>query len=183
MTFRLIDDVFLVGNPSVDLFFSDCYPEFLTRNDTTLPDGSVNFLGMHIKTTASSGLVVDVFDKKKEFPFKVVRYPHLDSEIPSSIPYGVFTGQLHRFRRICSFYTCFVRNACEVALILGRQKSSFGRLKLTFSTFCRKWLHRSRWGVRVSSLVCFFNDNLQLNWTGPSASVDTAQPLTPELDV
>ena len=43
MTFRLIDDVLLVGKPLADKFFSSCYPSFLTLNETTLEDGSVTF--------------------------------------------------------------------------------------------------------------------------------------------
>ena len=102
MTFRLIDDVLSLGNPFHDNFFKTCYPSFLTLNDTTLEDGSVNFLGMHVSDIHTSSLSVSVYDKRKDFPFKVVRYPHLDSAIPSSIAYGVFTGQLHRFKLISS---------------------------------------------------------------------------------
>jgi hypothetical protein len=178
MTFRLIDDVLSIGNPFAEAFFTNCYPPSLTLNETTLADGSVNFLGMHFKDTGDLKLAVDVYDKRKDFPFKVVRYPHLDSAIPSSIPYGVFVGQLHRFKRICSSYTCFVRNACDVANTLGRQKSCFRRLKRTFSSFCRHWLSRSRWGVKVSSLICFFNDNLQLCWMGPTTRDLTRLPRT-----
>ena len=129
MTFRLIDDILVLGNPFHDVFFQSCYPSFLTLNDATLEDGSVNFLGMHFKDTGSTSLSVDVYDKRRDFPFHVIRFPHLDSEIPVSIAYGVFVGQLHRFKLICSTYTAFVRNSCEVANTLGSQKSSFRRLQ------------------------------------------------------
>ena len=158
-------------NPLADQFFSSCYPSFLTLNETTLEDGSVNFLGMHLKDTGSPTLTVDVFDKRKDFPFKVVRYPHLDSAIPSSLAYGVFIGQLHRFTRICSTPLAFIRNAFDVASTLGHQKASLLRLKETFSSFCRQKIRRSRWNVSVSALVCFFKDKLLTQDTGPTESI------------
>ena len=123
---------------------------------------------MHLKDTGSPTLTVDVFDKRKDFPFKVARYPHLDSAIPSSIAYGVFIGQLHRFTRICSTPLAFIRNAFDVASTLGHQKASLLRLKETFSSFCRQTIRRSRWNVSVSSLICFFKDKLLTQDTGPT---------------
>ena len=67
MTFRLIDDVLSLGNPFHDNFFKTCYPSFLTLNDTTLEDGSVNFLGMHVSDIHTSSLSVSVYDKRKDF--------------------------------------------------------------------------------------------------------------------
>ena len=158
MTFRLIDDVLTVNNPFRADFFQNCYPDFLTLNDTSLDDGSVNFLGMHISATPS--VVIDVYDKKKDFPFQVVRYPHLDSAIPNSLPYGVFTGQLHRFMRICSLPGAFVRNSCEVALRLAAQKSSISRLRRVFCAFTHTNVSRSRWNVTASVLNHLFDDSL-----------------------
>ena len=165
MTFRLIDDVLSVGSTCHDEFFNSCYPTFLTLNDTTLEDGSVNFLGMHIKETGVS-LSLDVYDKRKDFPFQVVRYPHLDSAIPSSIAYGVFIGQLHRFKLICSAMTSFVRNACNVALTLVRQSSSLPRLRNSFETFCRRKVTRTRWNIKVKELIYLFHDFMEMHLRG-----------------
>ena len=40
------------------------------------------------------------------------------SVIPTSIPYGVLTGQLYRFHRICSHWTDFVNDSRKVVKIL-----------------------------------------------------------------
>ena len=119
---------------------------------------------MHVSDIHTSSLSVSVYDKRKDFPFKVVRYPHLDSAIPSSIAYGVFTGQLHRFKLISSSFKIFVENACDVAVTLGRQRASFTRLQKTFASFCRERLFKTRWGVKIRSLIRFFNDCLEMKW-------------------
>ena len=99
LTFRLIDDVFAVDSPDF-LTLSSCYPDFLTLESTTLPDKTVNFLGMHLSFSLVGQLCIEVYNKRKDFPFKVVRYPTLMSAIPENQPFGVFTGLLYRFYRI-----------------------------------------------------------------------------------
>ena len=47
---------------------------------------------MEIKDLDSGKLDVDVYDKRQDFPFPVIRYPHMVSLIPTYIPYGVFLG-------------------------------------------------------------------------------------------
>ena len=95
MTFRLIDDVLSVDNPSVHLYIDlphkegsevgGIYPAELTLNNTSVSENLVQFLGMELKYTGDV-LTLDVYDKKKAFPFTVIRYPHLDSLIPVNIP-------------------------------------------------------------------------------------------------
>ena len=75
-------------------------------------------MGMNIKTTSDNEIRLSVYDKRKDFPFSVVRYPMLKSEIPTNIPYGVFTGLLHRFFKICSEKTNFVDQALTLASTL-----------------------------------------------------------------
>ena len=80
-----------------------------------------------------NSLELDIFDKKNEFPFQVIRYPHLDSAIPRSIPYGVFTGLLYRRYRICTRKPTFLLRSVELATILMDKRCSKGRLCSLFS--------------------------------------------------
>ena len=47
------------------------YPEDLTLNDTSLED-CVQFSGMELRYIGNS-LEMEVFDKRKDFPFSVIR--------------------------------------------------------------------------------------------------------------
>jgi hypothetical protein len=100
-------------------------------------------------------LCLSVFDKRREFPFKVCRYPHRGSLIPMYIAYAVFTGLLHRYYRICTEFDSFCWNASllartlvEQGWVLSRMKSIFRRFvqtrlglkwKLTLSEMCRRF--------------------------------------------
>jgi len=134
ITFRLIDDVQSVDNPNYESLIQ-CYPQFLQLNDTTLETGGTNFLGMNITQNQDHKIMVRVHDKRKEFPFKVVRYPHLDSEIPSDLPYGVFTGLTHRHDRICTEREDFVRESADLAATLLRQGAIKSRLIKSFASY------------------------------------------------
>ena len=122
MTFRLIDDVLSLDNlpwrdyvtrPAVGAEDSDgdtlggVYPASLQLNETSVSTHEVHFVGVSIKDVRGA-LVLDVFDKRKSFPFRVVRYPTLASTIPTHMPNGVLTGQLVRYYTICSCRKAFV---------------------------------------------------------------------------
>jgi hypothetical protein len=163
-SYRFIDDTLSVHNPNwreYVRFTADeggIYPRELTLNDTTISSDCVHFLGMEI-VARNGKLVVDVFDKRKEFPFAVRRYPHMCSLIPRSIPYGVFTGQLYRFSRICSHAHAFVRNALFVAQTLCAQGCSKHVLRLKFHAFASAHAV-DRWNMSVRALCGLFNRGL-----------------------
>jgi hypothetical protein len=41
-----------------------------------------------------------LYDKRKDYSFKVISYPFLDGSIPKNLSYGVFTSQLIRLAKI-----------------------------------------------------------------------------------
>ena len=159
-TFRLIDDILSIDNPSFkdhvaspapdDLAGDEVggiYPRQLSLNETTISCREVHFLGMEVKDIGGQ-LVLDLFDKRREFTFKVIRYPHMDSVIPTNIPYGVFIGLLFRRYRICSRLDSFVNQACDVATTLVKQGCAKKRLNRLFGTFLLK-LSPLRWKTPI----------------------------------
>jgi hypothetical protein len=112
-SFRFIDDLMftLAHDLTNRLYISDThiglYPKHILRLDETTVSQRgdvgdvVNYLGMRIENVKHK-FEVSVFDKRKEFGFPVVMYPHLFSNIPHSQAFGVFIGQVARFHRICS---------------------------------------------------------------------------------
>jgi len=156
MSFRLIDDLLSADNPylreaiGVSAEDGGLYPRALTLNETSISAEEVNFLGMKIRSSGNS-FRVDVFDKRAEFPFTVIRYPHTDSVIPPNIPYGVFIGQLHRYYRICSDMTDFLRNSLVLASTLRRQGCSAKKLAKCFHAFVTS-RPRLRWKTTAADI-------------------------------
>ena len=110
-------------------------------------------------TTTTTTTTTDVYDKKKAFPFTVIRYPHLDSLIPVNIPYGVFTGLTYRRYRICSHKEAFLRNVIELAMTLLSKGCSKRRLISLFYDFLRR-RHPLRWNCSVHSVLRQFSKGL-----------------------
>jgi hypothetical protein len=164
MTFRLIDDVLSVDNRKMQQCTDDCaeeggmYPRALRLNNTSISRSEVQFLGMRLRS-AKNGLQLTVFDKRAEFPFAVRRYPNMRSLIPAYIPYGVFTGQLHRYYRICTEPEEFVTHSALLAHTLFSQGCAMRRLRKTFHAFVASRI-RIRWYISVPALCSGFQAKL-----------------------
>ena len=154
-TFRLIDDVLTLDNPNLLPALSKTYeeggmyPEALKLEQTSTSSKAVDFLGMRIETEGKR-LTLSVYDKRKDFPFKVKRYPVMASLIPRYIPYGVFQGQLHRGYRICTKAADFLSYAVEVATILRDNGCANNKLKRGFKSFVATFVKKYP-GQRVIS--------------------------------
>lgn len=141
-TFRYIDDLLSADNRHWKEAISKpaeeggLYPRALQLNNTSLDEMTALFLGMEIVALCNT-FRIQVYDKRKSFPFHVVRYPHMDSLIPRNIPYGVFLGQLHRGYRICTEATGFVQFASDVASRLLNNGCKQDRLLAIFRGFLK----------------------------------------------
>ena len=102
-----------------------------------------------------SGLHIKVYDKRKDFPFQVVRFPNLLSAIPQHQPYGVFIGLLHRFYRICNRPKDFLISSVEVAWTLDIQGCNYMKLFKVFSSFL-SGKGKLRWRINILNLTNMF---------------------------
>ena len=122
---------------------------------------------MSITSTPNNDLELDIFDKRAEFArfFPIVRYPNTHSLIPTSIVYGVFTGQLHRFHRVCSHVATFMSNSVRVAHVLMKQGAKLQRLIAKFSEFVhgRDWRWLKPHTAEYQIIAKFKNDVGELN--------------------
>ena len=98
---------------------------------------------------------LDVYDKRDAFTFAVNRYPHMLSLIPSSIPYVVFVGLVHRYYRICSTQQSFVRQCANLARILVKQGCAMKRLRSRLFQFLDK-RPRAKWNNASKQLFYLF---------------------------
>ena len=131
----------------------------LTLNETSVSDRKVHFVGMTISRSKSGSLELDIFDKRAEFSFKEIRYPHMDSEIPKSIPMGVFTGGLHRLYFIINNPGFFLKRSLELASLLEEKRVSRRQLWKLFRRFL-DLQQPLRWSRRLASLCRLFTRRL-----------------------
>ena len=94
-TFRYIDNLFSVNNDSFEEYISSIYPSELELKDTTMASNEVCHLDTRIKQgDDSTSYHISVYDKRDDFDFRIVNFPHMDSNIPANPAYGVYISQL-----------------------------------------------------------------------------------------
>ena len=83
--------------------------------------------------TRSTPYHISVYDKRDDFDFRIVNFPHMDSNIPANPAYGIYISQLVRYARICTSKADFLHRLRQVSSRLHRQgfKSAFLLRSLT----------------------------------------------------
>ena len=133
-TSRYLDDIFNIDNTYFDQMRSSIYPKELTLNKANNSDISAAFLDLDL--SINSGIVSSkIYDKRDDFDFKIVNYPHLDGDVPRATSYGVYISQLIRFARACSSVEDFSNRNRVITEKLLKQGYRYDKLRKTFSKF------------------------------------------------
>ena len=102
-TFRYIDDLLSVNDENFGNYISDIYPSDLELKDTTLTSNEMCYLDTRIKNgDSNTPFHLSVYNKRDDFSFRIVNFPHMDSNIPANPAYVVYISQLVRYVRICT---------------------------------------------------------------------------------
>ena len=133
-TSRYLDDIFNVDNPFFESMIPAIYPKELKLNKANNSDSYAAFLDLDL--TISNGVIsTKIYDKRDDFDFNIVNFPHLDGDVPRAPSYGVYISQLIRFARACSSIEDFnIRNRSLTEKLL-KQGYRYHKLRKTFSKF------------------------------------------------
>lgn len=137
-TFRYIDDLLTLNNPCFKEKISDIYPPQLKLKRTTEAVDRLSYLDMEL-SMKDRKFSTAVYDKRDAFSFKIVNFPHLDSNIPTKPAYGVYISQLVRIGRICDSYHSFHTRHHHLTTRLIRQGFHYDKLVFNFKKFCRRY--------------------------------------------
>ena len=117
-------------NKLENIICNDIYPQELHIVKTNSNSQCCTFLDLDI-LIANKQFNTKLYDKRRDFKFNVVSFPHLKSNILKSNPtYGTFIGELHRLCKSCSSLNYFIQ---EVKLLIK---------KLDNQKFLRELLHK-----------------------------------------
>ena len=107
-TFRLIDDITVINSNGVFAsHIKDIYPESLNLNKENSDDSRANVLDLNI-VIHEGKFKVNLYDKRDDFPFKIVQFSDSSSNISRNTILGVFKSQVLRYARICSEFQDFL---------------------------------------------------------------------------
>ena len=113
------------------------YPKELQLNKSNSCDTAAAFLDLDL--SIDNGVITSkIYDKRDDFNFPIVNYPHLDGDVPKSTSYGVYISQLIRFARACSNVEDFNQRNLLISEKLLKQGYRYHKLRSTFSKFYRR---------------------------------------------
>ena len=119
-TFRYIDDLLTLNNPTFEQEISNIYPRQLELKRITETDSRLSYLDLEVNIS-DRWFTTAIFDKQEYvFSFQIVNFPHIDSNIPSKPAYG-FISQLVRIGRICDSYESFFTRHHQLTCRLVKQ--------------------------------------------------------------
>ena len=109
---RYIDDLFVGNFPSFREHIYKIYPRDLEIKPESNNPLEVAFLDLKINLN-NSQINFSIYDKRDDFNFPIVNFPHMDSCIPKKSALGVFHSQLIRYMRLNSNFLGF-RERCKL---------------------------------------------------------------------
>jgi hypothetical protein len=161
-TDRYMDDVLFVDNPCLDRYlylkppgtargldvgFYD--PDRVKLNETTLPaeDGAVShvhYLDLDITAKSDGRVLVDIWDKRRELPFHVIRFPDVRTVLSSTCRFNILT----------TLGIAYVRRVRSTATWLSRVAEQ-ARYMIDDKHYCDKRVQQSakRVTARVASVL------------------------------
>ena len=84
-TFRYIDDLFSINTVDFGNYISAMYPSQLELKDTSTSSTKVCYLDTTIKTGDITPFRISTYDKRDDFAFGIVNFPHMGSNIPACL--------------------------------------------------------------------------------------------------
>ena len=87
------------------------------------------------KRAVQTHLRISIYDKRDDFTFRIVNFPHMDSNIPANLAYGVYISQLVSYARICTSKVDFMNRLRGLSLRLRQQGFEANLLQKSFHKF------------------------------------------------
>ena len=135
-TFRYFNDLFSINNVDLGNNISAVYPSELQLTATSTSSTEVCYIGTNIKTgSTNTPFRISIYDKRDDFTFRIVNFPHMDSNIPTNPAYDVYISQLVRYARIRSSKVDFMNRLRRLSLRLRQQGFVTNLLQKSFNKF------------------------------------------------
>lgn len=149
-TSRYLDDVLNMDNEYFAAMVDTIYPRELTLKKANNSDNEASFLDLNLSID-NNMIQTKIYDKRDDFNFDIVNFPHLDGDVPRATSYGVYISQLIRFARACSNVEDFNERNLYITKRLLQQGYRYFKLRKYFTKFY----------YRNTDLVLKYNSNLK----------------------
>ena len=118
--YRYMDDLLVIHNQSeseVDEQLTEVYRNTLQLKKTHITELSSNYLDLTINII-NDKITTALYNKTDDFNFKVIRFPHSDSNISTNNKASVIYTETLRIANTCACFDMFIRRISDMARML-----------------------------------------------------------------
>ena len=144
---RYRDDCTTLNCPNFIDIAREIYPQSLSLTQENEDPSKANVLDMEV-SIANSICTTKVYCKTDHFPFEVISFPFLESNIDNGLCYRVFYSQVIRFQRLCSNRCDFETRTRHLGIVLKGRGYIISRLEKEFCKAVRKYISEfQKWSL------------------------------------
>ena len=154
--FRYQDDCLAINDSGVfSNHFIHIYPPELNLKNTNISTAKCTFLDLTLSVFRGKFLYKS-YDKRNDFNFEVVKFPHLHGKIPRKPSYAVFTSQVLRFCDVNCLTKNFCRDVQNMVQVFVKQGFKKSNLSGHYKMFCEKYYYKwSKFGSDIVNIIKF----------------------------
>ena len=127
-TMRYIDDILTLNSTLMNEVYENIYDKSLPLTFDNTSNGQGHYLDLLIDRNTGQ---LDLYDKRNDFNFKVIRFTHASSNCPRSTGLNTFYSQIVRISRICNDRPSFERHLKDLIAIMTNNSYSTAELRRT----------------------------------------------------
>ena len=136
--FRFIDDLIAINDGHEFLnSYHEIYPQELVLKKENVSDLEATFLDLHLQIE-NEKISTKLYDKRNNYNFHIVRFPHKSSNIPSKMFYSTIGAEILRICRTTTEFQNFVSATTSIISRMFKQ----GAEKIGLSNVINKMLCR-----------------------------------------
>ena len=135
---RYIDDLLSFNDMGyMELVYTDIYPKEMVLNKTNTTSISADYLDVHIEIV-NDKFVTSLYDKGRDYKFKVISLPHMTSNDPIWPTYGVFISRIHSFYLANNKVEGFYSEVKNLTAKLVKQEYLMSKMKYHLAKYFTK---------------------------------------------
>ena len=128
----------------------EMYPPSLSLTQENDDPSRANVLDMEV-SISDNQCKTKIFCKTDHFPFDVISFPFLESNIDAGLCYRVFYSQIIRFQRLCSDISDFEQRTKHLGLTLKNRGYKLTHLERQFCKAINKYVREfQKWAIPLN---------------------------------
>ena len=152
--FRFIDDLLAINDQGeFGKSFLEIYPPELVLNKENISDLKTTFLDLLIEILGDQFLY-RLYDKRDAFPFHIVRFPFLCSNLPSKMFYATISAEILRICRASLSFDSFLLSALPFLQRMKKQGAKKESVKGSLhKLFTRHFSSFTKYGLQKEEVL------------------------------